>query len=71
VTILYLLDGQDILTVEQVADYLQVHPETVRRWIREGRLRGMNPSGKSGWRIRRDELQRFIRDAEERRDAAP
>ena len=26
------------MTVRQVADMLQVHPQTVQRWIREGRL---------------------------------
>ncbi len=28
------------LGVEQVADLLETHPEVVRRWLREGRLRG-------------------------------
>ena len=27
-----------LLTVFDVAERLQVHPETIRRWIRDGRL---------------------------------
>jgi len=54
------IEGRDMLTVPQVSTYLQVHPETVRKWLREGVLRGVNLGGKGGWRIRRDELERFI-----------
>ena len=56
------VQGGEMLTVQQVADYLQAHPETVRRWLREGRLHGLNFGGKGGWRIRRDELERFIQE---------
>lgn len=30
--------GQDLFTVDQVADRLQLHPKTVRQYIRDGRL---------------------------------
>ena len=30
-----------LLTVEDVADRLQVHPQTVRMWIRRGCLKGV------------------------------
>ena len=45
------------LTVDQAADLLQVHPETVRRWLRRGRLPNARkvPSG-HGWRIPRADL---------------
>ncbi len=58
------VEGREMLTVPQVAAYLQVHPESVRRWLREGRMRGINLSGKGGWRVRRDELERFIEELE-------
>ena len=49
------------LTVEQVADLLQVAQETVRRWIRGGELPVLDLGGpKTGYRIRRAELDRFI-----------
>ena len=45
------------LTVEQVAEYLTVHVETVRRYIREGVL----PANKVGtmWFVQMDELEKF------------
>jgi len=52
--------NRDLLTVEQVADYLQVHPETVRKWLREGDLIGVNLGGRARWRVRREDLERFI-----------
>ena len=34
-------DPRKLLTVQAVADDLYVHPETVRRWLRDGRLVGV------------------------------
>ncbi len=51
------------LTVAQIAERLQVHPETVRRWLRDGRLRGRNFGGKGGYRVRERDLEEFL-DAE-------
>ena len=51
---------RELLTVQQVADYLQIHPETVRKWLREGRLIGINLGGIAGWRVHRDDLKRFV-----------
>ena len=31
-------ESRDVLTVDEVADYLRVHGETVRRWCRSGEL---------------------------------
>jgi len=59
------VQGREMLTVLQVAAYLQVHQESVRRWLREGQLRGINLGGRGGWRIRRDELERFIEELEQ------
>jgi excisionase family DNA binding protein len=49
------------MTVREVADYLKVHEETVRRWVRDGELPVLDLGGqKTGYRIRRDELDAFI-----------
>ena len=51
------------LTLEEVAAALRVNRETVRRWIRRGTLTALAlPSRQGGYRIRRDELERFIRE---------
>jgi excisionase family DNA binding protein len=54
------LDTERWLTVAQIAERLQVHQETVRRWLREGRLAGKNFGGKGGYRVRESELQAFM-----------
>ncbi len=46
---------QDLLSVEGVAEILGLHPRTVRRFIREGRL-GARKIGKQ-WRVRRSQLE--------------
>jgi excisionase family DNA binding protein len=52
---------EEFLTVAQAAERLQAHPETVRRWLKAGRLRGVMPGGdKFGWRIAATEVQRFL-----------
>ena len=49
------------LTVQEVADYLKVTQETVRRWIRGGALPVLDLGGqKTGYRILRSELERFL-----------
>lgn len=52
------------LTTQEVADLLKVNPETVKRWLRSGEMRGSLLSDRAGWRIARDEVQRFMRDRE-------
>jgi excisionase family DNA binding protein len=53
---------RELLSVEEVAEYLGVVPMTVYRWCREGRL----PCMKLGrvWRIRRGALEDFLKSAE-------
>lgn len=49
------------LTVAEVAERLHAHPVTVRRWLKQGRLRGSLPAGdKFGWRIPESEIPRFL-----------
>jgi excisionase family DNA binding protein len=47
-------------TVDELADYLRVSPQVVRRWIREGRIRGLQ-AGRV-WRIPPDEYERIMRE---------
>jgi excisionase family DNA binding protein len=47
-----------VLTVEQVAEILNLHPKTVRTHIREGRLAAVR-TGRQ-WRIRQADLEAFI-----------
>jgi len=55
------MNEQRLLTVREVAERLRSSPETVRRWLRQGRLRGFRPGGtKLGYRVPESELQRFL-----------
>jgi excisionase family DNA binding protein len=49
-----------LMTVPEVAEYFRVEPESVRRWLREGKLLGINLGRGPGWRIRVGDLQAFI-----------
>ena len=49
-----------MLTVEDVAKQLQVHPETIRRWLREGRLDGYRISRRGGWRVRPESVEKML-----------
>ena len=40
-----------LLTVEQAAARLQLHPVSVRKQLKEGRLRGIQRGGRGRWRI--------------------
>jgi len=50
----------ELATPRQVAEYLGLkNPETVRVWVRQGRLRAIRPGGRS-IRIERRMLERFL-----------
>jgi excisionase family DNA binding protein len=53
------MDEIDLLTVEEAAARLRVKPNTVRDWLREGRLRGVK-FARGRWRIRTSDLVAFI-----------
>jgi excisionase family DNA binding protein len=49
-----------MLTVKQVAEELGVGAFTVREWIRDGELPAIGFGNRSGYRIEREDLERFI-----------
>ena len=48
----------DYLTVEQISEMLNIHPKTIQRYIREGKLRAVKV-GKS-WRVNGHDLSVFL-----------
>jgi excisionase family DNA binding protein len=52
----------EILTVEQVANEMQVSEKTVYTWIKAGRLKATNigTKRKANYRIRRADLDEFL-----------
>ena len=53
--------NDEFLTVEQVAERLQMHPDTIRRYIRQKKLRAVRISP-TNIRIRRSDLDKFIEE---------
>lgn len=57
------------LTPEEVADKLVVSPRSVRRWLREGRLKGIKVGRL--WRIRERDLEVFLDPVHQALENAP
>jgi len=51
------MTSKDIFTVEEVAEYLRIHPYTVRRLARAGKLPGFKVGGQ--WRFKRSEIDKL------------
>jgi len=58
------MNKDELLNVEQVADELGVHVETIRKWIREKQLNAVYLGRRGGYRIRRSALEEFLRKRE-------
>ena len=51
----------ELYTVSQIADLLKTNPETVRRWIRDGKLKASKDSNKTGNVVTENDLERFLK----------
>lgn len=47
-------------SVEKVAEILDLTPETIRRWIRSGKLKATKPG--QSYKIRREDLEKLLKD---------
>ncbi len=50
----------DLMTVKQAAEYLQVNPKTLYRWLAAGKVPGIKLGGRS-WRVQRGTLTGWVR----------
>ena len=53
-----MLSTDDMLTIQEAADYLTTSRPTLYRWLREGKVKGMKVGRQ--WRFRKEELQQFL-----------
>jgi len=60
-----------LLTVPEVAEYFRVDPESIRRWLREGRLLGINLGRAAGWRIKISDVEAFVEERLTKRGQNP
>lgn len=59
------------LTRKQAAEYLQVTPRTIDRWMAKGRLRYHRIAGSGRRRIRREDLDAMLVPGEAGAEGAP
>jgi len=56
------------MTVNDVAEKLQVHPRTVKRWLNDGKLKGVLLGDRAGWRISEADFREFVADQQKATD---
>lgn len=56
----------ELLTVDQVAEKLNLKPDTVRMKIRDGKIPGFFKMDAGGWRIDKEDLQKYIENSKKR-----
>jgi excisionase family DNA binding protein len=52
--------SQELMTVLEVAETTKVRVETVRRWIKDGKLPAHRTGRRGGFRVRRGDLEAFL-----------
>jgi excisionase family DNA binding protein len=69
------MEPEQWLTVDETAERLKIHPQTIRRWLKQGQLQGTLLSHYAGWRIRESEvmyvLEHGLRPKERSRTSGP
>jgi excisionase family DNA binding protein len=50
----------EMLTVREVARLFHIHPNTLRRWSNDGRIRAYRVTSRGDRRFRREEIVRFL-----------
>ena len=50
----------EMLTVREVAGLFHIHPNTLRRWSNDGRIRAYRITSRGDRRFKRDEIVRFL-----------
>jgi excisionase family DNA binding protein len=56
------IDPKRYYTAEEAGKYLRVQRDTVKKQIREGKLKGKKQGGRQQWVVRGDELLRRMKE---------
>ena len=56
---------KEIMTCDEVAEYLRVHVSSVRRWSRNGKITAYKVGDRGDWRYREKDVLAFLYDATE------
>jgi excisionase family DNA binding protein len=58
----------DMLTVREVARLLHVHPNTLRRWSNNGRIKAYRITPRGDRRFKREEIAQFLAELNSQAD---
>jgi excisionase family DNA binding protein len=61
--------GDQIFTIKELSEHLRVHPTTIYRLLRQGRLPGFRVG--SNWRFSREAIEQWEREQAGRAAASP
>ncbi len=53
-------DKKELLTIIEVAEMFSVHPETLRRWDNEGKLKAIRIGERGHRKYRRKEIEKLL-----------
>ncbi len=53
-------DREQVMTSTEVADFLRVNLSSVRRWSRDGKLKGYRLGGQGDWRYLKSDVLAFF-----------
>lgn len=56
------LENEEIMTCTEVAEFLRVHLNSVRRWSRSGKLKAYKVGSRGDWRYRAQDVRDFLYD---------
>jgi len=57
------MTDQELMTIEEVADYLRVKKRTVYEWIKKGKIPGIKTVGQ--WRFKKAQIDTWLENQQE------
>ncbi len=54
--------NDETITVNEAAEMLRVSPQSVRRWLKDGHLKGAKVGKGKLWRLNRREVESYLKE---------
>jgi len=55
--------AENLMTIEEVADYLRVKKRTVYEWLKQGKIPAFKTVGQ--WRFKKEKIDRWLESSQE------
>jgi excisionase family DNA binding protein len=56
------MENTGLWTITEAARFLNIHPNTLRRWNKDGRIQAYQVSTRGDLRFKREDLNRFLNE---------